>query len=657
MADHSLRLKWYWSKVALDGVLLAASFLAVYRLRRGHIDIEPQFLAFLPALFLTWFIVTVFSRKFHRVEGGDYFKKIGPLWRSAVIQTLLLTLVLYVAGWFFLSRLIVYGSLALFAVLEISIVTIRIYIFPAGARSHRFTFGVFLFLAESAFIASAFLVIYFTKKDSFRLRENYALALLGICIVWLIVSLSVHRFRVNEKSGYLRFIQPYWKTEILITLLVALVIVAGKFAELSRGVVLGSLLAFAVFENFILAIRYFVGRPKDGPASVGISFRAEAADVPEKEPFESLWDPMAAKYHLDAEAKSTDMLRRKLKKIYLSKFDNLFEFIDANIDLEKFSLMEAVFLYSPHLYNIEILDDDSISFLLNLEDINNIRVINQVLIEINKKLKQGGVFIGQYQSLEQRKDTLFEKYPWIFAKIAYVIDFVWARICPKLPLVKKLYFAVSKGYNRALSNTECGGRLYYCGFEIQALRKIDHHYFFIARKIKEPSTDANPSYGLFFRQRRVGQGGRIIRVLKMRTMHPFAEYLHHRLLEMKALEASGKVEDDFRITSWGRAFRKVYLDEMPMLWNWLKRDLKLVGVRPLSETFLATYPEDLKLTRQKVKPGVFPPFYADLPDGIEEVWESERKYLEKYAKRPVRTDIRYLIKGLKNIFFNHARSK
>jgi lipopolysaccharide/colanic/teichoic acid biosynthesis glycosyltransferase len=139
-------------------------------------------------------------------------------------------------------------------------------------------------------------------------------------------------------------------------------------------------------------------------------------------------------------------------------------------------------------------------------------------------------------------------------------------------------------------------------------------------------------------------------------MHPFAEYIHQYIFEKHQLEESGKIKDDFRITSWGRFFRKTLLDELPMLVNWLKRDLKLVGVRPLSETFFKTYPEDLRKERSVFKPGLIPPFYADMPSGIEAVWESERKYLSRYKKHPWRTDFVYFFRALNNILFHHAKS-
>ena len=168
---------------------------------------------------------------------------------------------------------------------------------------------------------------------------------------------------------------------------------------------------------------------------------------------------------------------------------------------------------------------------------------------------------------------------------------------PKLPVLKKIYFWISRGKKRVFSRTEVLGRLYYCGFEVIGLRPINNIYYFIAKKTKEPRTDPRPSYGPVFRQRRLGKGGKIIYIYKLRTMHPFAEYLHQYIFEKNKLEESGKIKGDFRITSWGRFFRKTWLDELPMLVNWLKRDIKLVGVRPLSETFFKTYPEELQKER------------------------------------------------------------
>jgi lipopolysaccharide/colanic/teichoic acid biosynthesis glycosyltransferase len=117
-----------------------------------------------------------------------------------------------------------------------------------------------------------------------------------------------------------------------------------------------------------------------------------------------------------------------------------------------------------------------------------------------------------------------------------------------------------------------------------------------------------------------------------------------------------KITDDFRVTNWGKIFRKFWIDELPMLFNWAKRDLKLVGVRPLSEHKFYTYPKHLQKKRTMVKPGLVPPFYADLPNTPEEFFATEERYLDAYMKKPIRTDIRYFFKAMYNIFVKKARS-
>ena len=125
---------------------------------------------------------------------------------------------------------------------------------------------------------------------------------------------------------------------------------------------------------------------------------------------------------------------------------------------------------------------------------------------------------------------------------------------------------------------------------------------------------------------------------------------------MNDLQEGGKFADDFRITTEGKIFRKFWLDELPMVYNLLKGDMKIFGVRPLSSHYFNLYSEELKNKRIKHKPGLIPPFYADMPKTLEEIQESELRYLESYQKRPLRTQLRYFRKATYNILFKRARS-
>ncbi len=90
---------------------------------------------------------------------------------------------------------------------------------------------------------------------------------------------------------------------------------------------------------------------------------------------------------------------------------------------------------------------------------------------------------------------------------------------------------------------------------------------------------ANTSKGsVFFHQWRVGEQGRLFRIIKFRTMITDADKLHH--LVMTGQTGLHKCEDDPRITPVGRWMRKYSLDELPQLFNVLRGEMSLVGPRP-----------------------------------------------------------------------------
>jgi exopolysaccharide biosynthesis polyprenyl glycosylphosphotransferase len=87
---------------------------------------------------------------------------------------------------------------------------------------------------------------------------------------------------------------------------------------------------------------------------------------------------------------------------------------------------------------------------------------------------------------------------------------------------------------------------------------------------------------IFFRQRRVGEGGRLFWMVKFRSMVEDAEQAEPRLLRQSAAGEVlfAKRPDDPRITRVGRLMRRTSLDELPQLFNVLKGEMSLVGPRP-----------------------------------------------------------------------------
>jgi sugar transferase (PEP-CTERM system associated) len=101
---------------------------------------------------------------------------------------------------------------------------------------------------------------------------------------------------------------------------------------------------------------------------------------------------------------------------------------------------------------------------------------------------------------------------------------------------------------------------------------------------------------LFFRQQRVGMGGRIFGVIKFRTMFTDAE----------AAGAKWATKNDPRVTKVGMFLRKTRIDEIPQLWNVLRGDMGFVGPRPERPEFVAWLAEELPFyyMRTLIRPGL-----------------------------------------------------
>lgn len=109
---------------------------------------------------------------------------------------------------------------------------------------------------------------------------------------------------------------------------------------------------------------------------------------------------------------------------------------------------------------------------------------------------------------------------------------------------------------------------------------------------------------IFFHQKRVGQHGRIINVIKFRTMSDDADELLDRLELLKDQDDQAcQIKDDPRIFPFGKFLRSTSLDELPQFINIAKGEMSLVGPRPLVPEELETSDMD-NLKKLEVKPGL-----------------------------------------------------
>lgn len=112
---------------------------------------------------------------------------------------------------------------------------------------------------------------------------------------------------------------------------------------------------------------------------------------------------------------------------------------------------------------------------------------------------------------------------------------------------------------------------------------------------------------VFFRQERVGSGGKTFRICKFRTMRRDAEALkdtvRHLNIHLEDDPRMFKVAEDPRVTRVGRSLRRLALDELPQLINVVRGEMSLVGPRPLilEED---DHVREWARTRLNLKPGI-----------------------------------------------------
>jgi lipopolysaccharide/colanic/teichoic acid biosynthesis glycosyltransferase len=329
------------------------------------------------------------------------------------------------------------------------------------------------------------------------------------------------------------------------------------------------------------------------------------------------------------------------------------KYIKKYVDLDS---PNTLLVYTTNPFNIES-NNASINALINLNPVNEFRYINKFFNAVNAKLSQEGIFICRFETIVARKERQkLGNIPYI-RNLYFILEFLFLRVSPKIWGIKKIFFLITRGKIRLLSKAEVLGRLVSCGFKIVDYKTLNGYLYCVVKKEKLPDFNPEASYGLLFKMKRMGKNGKIIKVYKLRTMHPYSEYLQDHILTLNGYAETGKPKNDFRLTPWGGFLRKFWIDELPQLINVIKGEMKLVGVRPISQRYFNDIPKDLQELRLKHKPGCIPPYVAlDRKGSVEEVLQSEREYLLTKSKHPYTTDTKFFFKALFNIIVKRKRS-
>ncbi|PKL88794.1 MAG: hypothetical protein CVV23_08580 [Ignavibacteriae bacterium HGW-Ignavibacteriae-2] len=636
----------------IDAAIYMSSLTVVFFLREGSVSFSELNHPFFFFYMFSWGASTILSRKIKNHKHDDFISALKPCLVAYFLMLGLLSLGSSILDYKGITRFIISGSMLVAFIIELVWMLYQ-YQLDTSFKKFKIIKSKKVFMLDFIILLWVFNIVIITKIGFKNVGDNTLLLLGGLLIIWFISGVTNHQFRFDFSRNYWSFIRKYVDSYLVTIALTSFLIFILKIQDETKGLIFQTLILYT-FWSFVIVSYYFIARIPRKTDEIRISF-LKANELPD-ELIDIKEVQKNSKYHYGNTIRNGQALKDKLKSVYLLKYPQIFESIDKYLALETLDINNSITIRSADPYNVNILPDNCIEFLMNLHEINDIRRINAYLIDINKKLKINGVFIGKFEPIKNRYKRYLTKYPFLIGLLFYSADFLWKRVTPKIPFIQKFYFVITKGKSRPISMAEGLGRLYFCGFEVKNIFEIDNFVYFIAAKIKAPLTDKTPSYGPFFKMRRIGKDGNEIFVYKVRTMHPYSEYLQKFVYDMSALQEGGKLKNDFRITTWGKIFRKLWIDELPMLINFFRGELKIVGVRPLSKHYLSLYNAQLCELRKKVKPGLVPPFYHDMPKTLEEIQNSELNYINLYLKSPVKTDFIYFTKAFKNIVFNKARS-
>ena len=494
-----------------------------------------------------------------------------------------------------------------------------------------------------------YIAFVYIERGSFHydiLQEQNFLILIT---AWGIGTLLTNRYKEPNSINHYYEIAPYIKASILTFLFLTFFYYSLRIDSKSIELIYKAGLLHSGVE-IIAFFLYFFGQSKKSRTFKNPNFFKSIEITGQKN-----LSIQASNKNKNASYKKNH-LSQSIINLNLSYEKELIDFIWLSIKSEKLSKENVTILNTSNLTNINFLFDQSRELLINTHKVNDFRRINEYLLTSYSKLKSGAILVGNFIPLEKLKSHLRSQMPHFLYSIILPFYFMFHRVFPKLAITKQIYFIITRGRNRVLSKSEVLGRLAFCGYEILNEINIEDRFYFVCKKKKTISDEESPSYGPIVRLKRIGYKGEPLYIYKLRTMYPYSEFIQGDIYEKYHLDKSGKMRGDYRITSWGKIFRKYFIDEIPQIYNWIKGDIKLVGVRALSEHYFGLYPSDLQQKRTNLKPGLIPPYYADLPKSFDEIIESERNYLKQKESSPIITDIKYFLKAMSNIFLG-ARSK
>ena len=647
----------YFIHVFICFLIYGLTFFGFYLLKNKTFYLDTFNSKLFLVYILSMTVSALTSRKFSRVKYYGYGTISGKLFFSLLIS--LTSLIIFFNLFQMQNKMPAYILGATYFGLIIE----TFYFVLLGTKEKRdLTFFRYK-TASLRYLLLDFLILYFfcfaeitinlIAYKNIDLENEIALVIL-IFVSWLISAGTTHKFLpLVVSNSKMNAFELQVKFYLQFIVLIALSMISLHLSTAESVYFIKAILGYS-FISALISMVVFAPRVENKTEAPTECF---LKDYKIQEPI--MWagrELSKSKYSLKDNETYDSIFIQKFQFEYIKKYKELFSALDNMLNLNSFDSRKTIIIDSNEPETDSLQRFQTYHLLVDPHVLNDQLNLNKYFRKIRNKLVVGGVFVGAFHPHLYRYKRFLQNYSFWLGNLFYFFDLIWKRVFPKLPGTRRIYFTFRKEKDQALSLAEGLGRLVYTGFKIIDLVDINDVVYFAAAKGDEPTPDKRFFYSPIFKMERIGKDGKSIYVYKLRTMYPYSEYIQDFVYNSNGLVCGDKITNDFRLPFWGKFFRKYWIDELPMLINLLKGEIKIVGVRPLSKAKFNLYPTYLQKLRTSTKPGLIPPFYKDLPQTFEELIESEKKYLLAYNKNPLKTDIEYFIKSVYNIIFKKARS-
>ncbi len=152
---------------------------------------------------------------------------------------------------------------------------------------------------------------------------------------------------------------------------------------------------------------------------------------------------------------------------------------------------------------------------------------------------------------------------------------------------------------------------------------------------------------LFYHQPRVGKDGVVFTIHKFRTMRPGDDV------------STWTATNDPRVGKVGRMLRRLHVDELPQMWNVLRRDLSIVGPRPEQPHYVESLAKTIPFyeVRHLVRPGITGWAQINYDYGSSDIDALEKLQYEFYYLRhqSLGLDLRIIGRTLRTVFEDQGR--